>query len=225
MATRFIDKEFGANSSTAIANDATGTRKVANLPDAAGFVYDSVDNQFKFNAAGTIKFLADSTTTQTLTNKTLTSPTITGATVTGPAPVSETTASRTLGVLDVGRWTVADRAAGVAFTLPAATGTGSEFKVVLGTALTSGSVTVAAAGTDTFTGYAIVEDTGDTAATDATIFATVNGTTDTWTSAFTGGGGEIGDHIIATDFKSGTWLVRAWGQAVLDSTATPFSGS
>lgn len=82
MATRFIDKEYGANTSTAIANDATGTRKVQNLPDAAGFVYDTVDNTFKFNAAGTIKTLADTSTTQTFTNKTLTSPTITGSTLT-----------------------------------------------------------------------------------------------------------------------------------------------
>lgn len=79
MATRFIDKEYGATVSTAIANDATGTAKVKNLPDAAGFVYDIVDNTFKFNAAGTIKTLADTSTAQTLTNKTLTSPVINGA--------------------------------------------------------------------------------------------------------------------------------------------------
>lgn len=82
MATRFIDKEYGADTSTAIANNATGTTKVKDLPDCAGFVYDKVDNTFKFNKAGTIDALVDLTSTQTLTNKTLTSPTITGASLT-----------------------------------------------------------------------------------------------------------------------------------------------
>lgn len=74
MAIRFIDKEVGADSTTAITNDTVGTSKVRNLPDAAGIVYDKVDNQFKFNAAGTIRVLADTSTAQTLTNKTLTAP-------------------------------------------------------------------------------------------------------------------------------------------------------
>jgi hypothetical protein len=60
MATRFIDKEVGADALTAIADNATGRAKVRNLPDAAGIVYDKVDNHFKFNAAGTIKSLVDS---------------------------------------------------------------------------------------------------------------------------------------------------------------------
>jgi hypothetical protein len=60
MATRFIDKEYGADSSTAIANDTTGTRKVQNLPNATGLVYDMVDNTFKFNKNGTIATLGDS---------------------------------------------------------------------------------------------------------------------------------------------------------------------
>lgn len=241
MATRFIDKEYGADTSTAIANDTTGTRKVQDLPDAVGFVWDKVAGNFKFNASGTIKTLADLTSTQTFTNKTLTSPTITGATLTatsatlttptitnptisGTTPLSVTGSSATLGATHVGRWTVADRAAGVAFTLPAATGTGDEYKVVIGTVLTSGVVSVTCAGSDKLYGIAIVEDAGDTTATDATVFATVNGTTTIWTSAFTGGGGEIGDYVHLVDFATAKWLVKlGWGQKVLDSTASPFS--
>ncbi len=79
MATRFIDKEYGADTSTAIANDATGRAKVRNLPDAAGLNYDKVDNTFKFNGNDTVKTLADTSSTQTFTNKTLTSPVISGA--------------------------------------------------------------------------------------------------------------------------------------------------
>ncbi len=66
MATRFIDKEFGADSSTAIANDATGTAKVRNLPGAAGLVYDQVDNQMKFNRNGTIVKVTNSANAETL---------------------------------------------------------------------------------------------------------------------------------------------------------------
>jgi hypothetical protein len=60
MAIQYIDKKYGATSSTAIANDATGRAKVQSFPDAAGIAYDLVDNTFKFNGSGTVKSLADS---------------------------------------------------------------------------------------------------------------------------------------------------------------------
>lgn len=80
MATKFIDKEYGTDASTAITDSAANRRKVQNLPDAAGLAYDKVDNQIKFNGADAIKILADTSTAQTLTNKTLTAPVITGST-------------------------------------------------------------------------------------------------------------------------------------------------
>lgn len=49
MAIRFIDKDSGATSSTAIANDTTGKAKVRNMLDAAGIIYDRVDNSIKYN--------------------------------------------------------------------------------------------------------------------------------------------------------------------------------
>lgn len=78
MAIQFIDKDFGANASTAIANDATGTSKVRNLPDAAGIKYDKVDNVIKYNSNGTIRVLVDDTSTQTVSAKTFASPVVTG---------------------------------------------------------------------------------------------------------------------------------------------------
>lgn len=57
MATRFLDKEYGATLTTAIADDATGRAKVRNLPDAAGIAYDLVSNNIKYNANGTIQVL------------------------------------------------------------------------------------------------------------------------------------------------------------------------
>jgi hypothetical protein len=67
MATRFIDKEYGTDSTTAIANDATGLIKVRNLQDAAGLAYDSVDNVFKFNGNDAVYSLVDTASTQTIT--------------------------------------------------------------------------------------------------------------------------------------------------------------
>ncbi len=89
MATKYIDKEYGTDSSTAITDTAANRRKVQNLPDATGLVWDKVALDFKFNGNDVIKSLADTSTAQTLTNKTLTaptitgSPTLTGATITG----------------------------------------------------------------------------------------------------------------------------------------------
>ena len=74
MATRFIDKEFGVDSSTAIADDATGRLKVRNLPDAAGFVFDKVDGFLKYNDNGTIRVTVNTDEAQTLTNKTVNAP-------------------------------------------------------------------------------------------------------------------------------------------------------
>ena len=71
MAIRFVDKSYGVDTSTAIANDATGRLKVQNFPDAAGLAYDQVDNTFKFNGNGTVGTLIDAGTAQTLTGKTL----------------------------------------------------------------------------------------------------------------------------------------------------------
>lgn len=79
MANIFLEKKYGANSSTALADDSTGTAKVKNLPKAAGIAYDSVDGFIKYNDAGNIRTLVNTNEAQTLTNKTLTSPVITGA--------------------------------------------------------------------------------------------------------------------------------------------------
>ena len=66
MATRFIHKEHGADVSTAIADDTTGTRKVPNLPDAAGLVMDSVDGFIKYNDGSNIRTLLNAEEAQTI---------------------------------------------------------------------------------------------------------------------------------------------------------------
>jgi hypothetical protein len=115
---------------------------------------------------------------------------------------------------------VANRAAGIACTLPAAKGTGAEFRFVVGTALSGANLVVAALGTDIMQGSAIVaQDSGDTvvhfetAADSDTI--TMNGTTK---------GGLKGDRIVLRDVASGLWSVSIIAAAT-DVEATPFSGT
>src|SRR3990167_1454046 len=77
MATRFLDKASGVNTSTAIADDTTGTRKVQNLPDAAGIVMDSVDGFIKYNDGSNIRTIVNAEEPQTISG----AKTFTGAVV------------------------------------------------------------------------------------------------------------------------------------------------
>lgn len=77
MATRFIDMEHGVDTSTAIADDATGTRKVPSLPNAKGIVIDSVDGFIKYNDGGNIRTVLNAEEAQTISG----AKTFTGAVV------------------------------------------------------------------------------------------------------------------------------------------------
>ena len=112
MATRFLDKEFGANSSTAIADDATGRLKVQNLPDAAGIAYDKVDGFIKYNDAGTIRTLVNTNEAQTLTNKTIDAPV-------GTVAVEVVTATNVIAASESGKTFFLNAATEFASTLPA----------------------------------------------------------------------------------------------------------
>lgn len=117
MATRFIDKEFGADSSTAIADDATGRLKVRDLPGAAGIVIDSVDGFLKYNDGGTIREIVNKDEAQTLTNKTLTSPVING--VTGTVAAEVVTTTNAINASESGKTFFLNAATEFASTLPA----------------------------------------------------------------------------------------------------------
>src|SRR4051812_5449806 len=69
-------------------------------------------------------------------------------------PISVTTSTLTLDRV-IHRDTVVDlnRAAGIAVTLPAATGTGDRYYLHIGTAVTSNTTTITCAGSDKFGGY------------------------------------------------------------------------
>ena len=115
---------------------------------------------------------------------------------------------------------VLDRAAGIAVTLPAATGSGNEYQFIVATTFT-GAATIKVVGTDIMAGTAtLFADSGDTvvgfatAADSDTITMTATNTT----------GGIAGARIILTDIKSATWAVTMVSDAA-GTEATPFSAT
>ncbi len=115
----------------------------------------------------------------------------------------------------------ANRAAGIAFTLPASVGDGTTYTIVLATAVTSNSTTIKVANsTDVMTGQAEIASGADnttsvweTTASSDTI--TMNGSTT---------GGLKGDKIILQDVAAGNWSVIYMG-AGTGTLATPFSAT
>lgn len=116
---------------------------------------------------------------------------------------------------------VVNAAAGLTLTLPAASGSGAKFDILIGTAVTSNTVVIKVANaSDTMTGNALsAADVGDTlnaweaGATADTI--TLNGSTT---------GGLVGDRIKLTDLKANLWAVEMVS-ASTGTEATPFSAT
>lgn len=137
MATRFLDKEHGATTSTAIANDTAGRIKIMNYPDAVGIVYDRADDSIKYNAEGTIKWLVSADRVQNV------------GTVVTPTAATALTAAQS------GSTVFLNAAAGFAITLPApAAGvsftfiTAAAFATTNFTVVTSGSSNIIFGGAD-----------------------------------------------------------------------------
>lgn len=112
-----------------------------------------------------------------------------------------------------------NRAAGITVTLPAATGSGAMYKLVVGTTFTGNGI-IQVVGNDTMKGLALIaQDAADTlvafetAADSDTI--TLNGTTT---------GGLVGADVELIDIAADTWhvLVRT---AATGTEATPFSAA
>jgi hypothetical protein len=140
------------------------------------------------------------------------------------APKSHTAASVTLSrTANAGRQTVANRAAGQAYTLPAAKGTGDVYKVMIGTLLTGDTTIAVANATDVMKGGILINDIGDTSAGTADFFPTAS-TSDTITFANATGAGKVGDYVELTDLATGVWAVRGVFQGMTDP-ATPFSAT
>lgn len=126
-----------------------------------------------------------------------------------------------------GKTLVCARAAGIAFELPAATGSGARFRIVVGTAFT-GDATIkvnAAPGTDTMVGLVLGLD-GDGAPANAW---TVGGTNDTITMDGSATpnmtqGGFAGDMYEIEDIAAGLWQVNGFVKQT-GTEATPMSAS
>ncbi len=102
-----------------------------------------------------------------------------------------------------GKITTINAAAGCAVTLPAATGTGNIFTVILGTTIGSNTTTLTCVGSDKLTGTASVGSTGTSgsfAIPATSTVLTMNGSTK---------GGVVGSQIQLVDIATNVWAVRA----------------
>lgn len=135
-----------------------------------------------------------------------------------------TTTSSTLTVTaasHAGHTIVLTRAAGIAVTLPAATGTGNKYRFVIGATVTSNSTTIkAASASDAFCGNAYTVSDGSA----AVLGYKVQSGDDTVTFNGTTTGGYIGDEVIVTDIASGLFHVKV-ESASTGTEATPFSAT
>lgn len=113
-----------------------------------------------------------------------------------------------------------NRAAGSTLTLPAATGSGAKFDVVVGTTITSNNLVIQVTGNDVMQGNAVMaQDSGDT----AVIFETA-ADSDTITMNGTTKGGIKGDRVQLVDIAADLWQVNLVGSGT-GSEGTPFSAA
>lgn len=131
--------------------------------------------------------------------------------------------------LHAGRVCTIDKVDGIAITLPEATGTGDVYTLILGTALTSSTVTITTADTTNadYVGHVIAVDLD--AATTAYMIQTVQATGDDiiTMNMTTQGGVNLGcDYYILTDIATDVWKVKGKFLVPTGSNpATPFSGT
>lgn len=134
-------------------------------------------------------------------------------------PISVTASATLNRKTHAGTTTVINAAAGLTLTLPAASGTGDEYTVFVGTTVTSNNAIIQVANaTDIMQGVLSV-------ATDiAGVTCPTTTTSDTITMNGTTTGGIKGSYIVLKDMASGTWEVS--GSLVSSGVeATPFSAA
>jgi len=197
MATRFIES-FGAT-----AGDAA-TYLTTLKGDSAGvtpIVYDSVDGFLKFY---------DRLNSQ-----------VVKLVPTATPPVDAPATSLTItAALHGGKDIAMNEAAGTAFTLPLATGSGRKFRFYVTVA--SNANTIVCAGSDKLAGAVVVNDAGASSAVQAYVFRATVASHTTISPTTAGGGGAIGDWIEVADILSGVWIVSGVFQTSTDPV-TPFS--
>lgn len=145
---------------------------------------------------------------------------VTGSVTTAPA-ASVTAATLAVTSASAGQIIPLNRAAGIAVTLPATSGSGASYRFYIGTTITSNTTTIKVANaTDVMAGTAIVANDTDAS---ASIFETA-ASSDTITFDGSTTGGIAGTMVELVDVASGTWWVRITGSAT-GTEATPFSAT
>lgn len=199
-------------------------------------VYTDGTGTFKTTPTGTglkieqggISFDGSAPVAGTLAGATIPTPTISNPILTfTPVNVTASTIALTA-PLHANRTVTLNRAAGIAVTLPAATGTGNVYKLFVGTTFTGAATVKVASATDFIRGTAVLfQDAGDTVvgfvtANTGTV-ATESDTIDLLGTA-NSTGGIIGEIIELTDVASATWSLRLVSDAG-GTEATPFSAT
>jgi len=121
-----------------------------------------------------------------------------------------------------GKIVTLNRAAGIAVTLPAATGSGSVFKLIVGTTFT-GNATIKVVGDDIMVGQAIFANDSD-GSVSAFETAADTDTITMYTAANNTTGGVAGAVIDLIDIAANTWFVNMISAAG-GTEATPFSAT
>jgi hypothetical protein len=130
------------------------------------------------------------------------------------------TASATLTTADAGKLIVLNAAAGLTVTLPAATGTGKVYEIIVGTSVTSNTAVIQVAdASHTISGIILAaDDTG----TPAPLVWVAGATADTITLDGDTQGGLVGDRLILTDIATNKFAVTGTVKQA-NTEATPFS--
>lgn len=145
---------------------------------------------------------------------------LTGGVTAAPVTCTASTLAVTA-VLHAGRTITLNRAAGIAVTLPAATGTGNIYRFVMVAAVTSNTTTIKVANaTDIMTGNAYVVSDGAA----AVLGYTTGASDDTITLDGSTKGGLKGDLFVITDVATNVFHVQAM-TAATGTEATPFSAT
>lgn len=137
------------------------------------------------------------------------------------------TASATLGPADAGTICTVNAAAGLTLTLPAATGTGRRYDIVIGTTVTSNSVVIkVASASDWFAGaiWAATDNAADATIAFETATGAIGSRSDTITLNGSTTGGLAGDRFTFHDIGTGQWELTGWMSAT-GTEATPLSAA
>lgn len=157
-------------------------------------------------------------------DRVLTLPDATG-TLSAMGVTNVTGSSVTVTAAYAGRTITLNRAAGIAVTLPAATGTGNIYRFVVGTTFTGDATIKVASATDYMIGVGtLYADAGDTVLGFATANTGTVGTESDTVDLFDTGnvtGGIKGAYVELTDIGTAQWAVRYVSDAA-GTEATPF---